>query len=467
MPGIRNPIQQLVGEIRKSTERVREGAHESTRSALEWAEGRKATLKNGEPVYNDLVIHFIGASGLPKMDVVGTADPYFVAKLDGALTFVSTVKPNTLTPVWNEYWRIKNVPSTAQLRLDVLDKDNGTITDDYIGNAITNVEAGARELTLEGASFRKERGQFWIKIDSTPAAAPNPARHPFLFDGPIRFSRHYAPTVGLFTNLGDPHLYSTWKMFLRAVPFFFGDTVQHWNRNYKAAQTIFTGPIIVRSTIQAAHRMLYARSTTNGFGTIETPQDVINILHGGKVETGTVHRVKPAVYTYIISVDDDSFRFSETGAAFLADFASKHALHANCAEAVRYSGEFHPRPEGGWENFNDEVPDHQVNWELVIDNNSGTYSPDPMMLPELKSLFEYNFPWFKIHALDHNDPRLAQSREACRAYALSKRGITNEELQPHVQSGEETLSHSASTRLNEQRQPSLDGPPTFPQDISN
>ena len=36
----------------------------------------------------DLAIHFIGASGLPKMDVIGTADPYFVAKLDSALTFV-------------------------------------------------------------------------------------------------------------------------------------------------------------------------------------------------------------------------------------------------------------------------------------------------------------------------------------------------------------------------------------------
>jgi hypothetical protein len=31
---------------------------------------------------------FIGASGLPKMDVVGTADPYFVAKIDDRISFV-------------------------------------------------------------------------------------------------------------------------------------------------------------------------------------------------------------------------------------------------------------------------------------------------------------------------------------------------------------------------------------------
>ena len=44
------------------------------------------TLPTGKCV--DLTIQFIGATGLPKMDVVGTADPYFVAKLDGNLSFM-------------------------------------------------------------------------------------------------------------------------------------------------------------------------------------------------------------------------------------------------------------------------------------------------------------------------------------------------------------------------------------------
>lgn len=38
--------------------------------------------------YVDLTIHFIGASGLPKMDLIGTADPYFIAKLDGKLSYM-------------------------------------------------------------------------------------------------------------------------------------------------------------------------------------------------------------------------------------------------------------------------------------------------------------------------------------------------------------------------------------------
>lgn len=234
-------------------------------------------------------------------------------------------------------------------------------------------------------------------------------------------------------------------MHIKGVPLFFRDEVQPWNREYKAAQSIFQGPasLAVRSGIQAGHRMLYARSTTNGFGVVQGPEDVYALLRGGR---GEPHRVKPAVYTYIIAVRDDTLRFSETGAAFFVDFASKHALHSNCAESVRYSGEFHPRPEGGWAAFSDDIPDEKVRWEIVVDNNSGTYSPNAMLLPALKELLEYNFSGFGVFALDFKDPELEKSREACRAYALKWRGVGHNELQPHTTEGEETLSHHASVK---------------------
>jgi hypothetical protein len=182
-------------------------------------------------------------------------------------------------------------------------------------------------------------------------------------------------------------------MNCKGVPNFFGDNFQPWNHAYKAAQQIFNpGPkgIALRRTIQAGHMMLYARSTTNWFGVINSPTDTLGLLRGGQGNAGD--RIKPAVYTYIVASEDDTFRFSETGAAFFVDFASKHALHSNCAETVRYSGEFHPRPSGGWATFRDETPDDAVEWELVVDNNSGTYSPDKSMLPALKLFLEYNLP---------------------------------------------------------------------------
>jgi hypothetical protein len=244
------------------------------------------------------------------------------------------------------------------------------------------------------------------------------------------------------------------------VPLFFGDVHQHWNKNYKAAQSIFQSPtsLVVRRGVQASHRILYQRTASNDFGVIEDAAGITQVLHGDAKVSDAIgsqfaHRVKPAVYTYIISSEDDSFRFSETGAAFFVDFASKHALHANCFETVRYSGEFHPRPQGGWDKFSDDIPDESVNWELVIDNNSGTYAPDKKLLPKVKGLLEYNFPGFTIFALDHRDDALKESREACRAYALKYRGVKQDELQPHAHEGEETLSHQAlaAVRASDQK----------------
>lgn len=126
-------------------------------------------------------------------------------------------------------------------------------------------------------------------------------------------------------------------MYIKGVRLFFGDEYQPWNRKYKAAQSIFEGSFALRASIQTAHKLLYARSTTNGFGIIDNKEDIFDIFRGGKEEMGLKStfqkRIKPAVYTYIISAEDDSFRFSETGAAFFVDFASKHALHANCCES--------------------------------------------------------------------------------------------------------------------------------------
>ncbi|KAJ7290231.1 hypothetical protein C8J57DRAFT_1045181 [Mycena rebaudengoi] len=400
--------------------------------------------------YVDLTIQFIGASGIPKLDVVGSADPYFVAKLDDRISFVSTVQVNTLTPVWNEIWRVKNVPVHASLNVEVLDKDDGTARDDYIGKFKTSVNAGAKEVEIDGPLFRRAGGTFWLKIESKPAG-PNPKDSPYTFDGPIRFSRHFSPTVGLLTNSTPSdervRLYSTWKMYIVGVQRFFGDIYQPWNHGYKAAQSIFgPGPssLAVRSGIMAGHRMLYARGTTNKFGTIESAADVMTLLSGGA-------RVKPAVYTYIISAEDDSLRFSETGAAFFVDFASKHALHANCHQTVRYSGEFHPRPAGGWQAFSDATSDADVRWELVVDNNSGTYSPDKTLLPTLQALLQHNLSGVKIVALDREDPELIASREACRAYALEHRGIKKEDLQPQLhKDGEVTLERQASEAARQQ-----------------
>lgn len=405
--------------------------------------------------YVDLVIKFIGASDLARVHVIGTMNPCFRAKLDDKVSYTSSVKPNTLTPVWDETWIVKTVPSTATLSVVVREVETGALVDKDIGVFQTTVTPGAKEVEIVGKRLGRNKGSFWLNIESCPSAHDSRSL-PYSFDGPIHYSRHDSPTMGVLTNLRDTRLYSTWKIYIKGIPQFFGDTVQRWNHDYKAAQALFKGPtsIAVRSGIMAGHRMLYARTALNGFGVITGADDLFKLLRGdlrrssGDGSSAFENRIKPAVYTYVITEEDETFRFSETGAAFFVDFASKHALHSNCAESVVYSGEFHPRPEGGWENFSDYTDDSGVRWELVIDNNSGTYSPNPDLLAKVAQLLELNFTGINVVVLAQDDPELKKSSDACREYALTKRGVKATELEPHATEGEETLSDRVSRRPN-------------------
>jgi len=230
----------------------------------------------------------------------------------------------------------------------------------------------------------------------------------------------------------------------------------------------------VRAPIQAGHRILYARSTSGTFGTLNDADGFWALFRAGddrlpadpllaQQRSLEESRIKPAVYTYIIG-DDDNFRFSETGASFCVDFASKHALHSCCSETVRYSGEFHPRPVypdgSGWASFSEETKDHEVEWELVIDNNSGTYAPDKNLLPALKGLFEYNFPGLKVVAWDFkdNEAELEASRKACREYALKNRGVTLSQLQPSMTLTEQVGAVSLFQAVNDAQSANAVGP---------
>ena len=75
------------------------------------------------------------------------------------------------------------------------------------------------------------------------------------------------------------------------------------------------------------------------------------------------------VFTYVITLDGE-MRFTETGEDFAIELLSKHSMHADVAGEIAYSGE-----------LQDEDPKH---YELVIDNDSGTYRPRKELLPILE-----------------------------------------------------------------------------------
>ena len=74
------------------------------------------------------------------------------------------MKENTLSPVWNELWKIKNVPHGATLAVEVMDKDSNSLTDGYIGQFTLEVSSGEKELRIEDRVLKRNRGTFWLKV---------------------------------------------------------------------------------------------------------------------------------------------------------------------------------------------------------------------------------------------------------------------------------------------------------------
>ena len=261
---------------------------------------------------------------------------------------------------------MRNIPLNAVLTVRVYDKDDDSLNDDYIGcfriTNLSNYRAPAEGHPILNARGR-QRGRFHLTIESKSLSESTEKLPRYTFDGPCRFTRHDCPVFGVLAIANADAGYATWKVNLRRIPVYFrACDLQPWNRGYDVAKAIFNRTpqcVAKRNTIKLAHQVLYNRTIKNNeSGRINSTDDLWrSIFFDEKAQ-----RMRTCIYTYII--DDSTWRFSETGTGFFTDYASKHALHANCSEYVRYAGQFHPRPKDGWDRCDGE-------WELVFDNWSG------------------------------------------------------------------------------------------------
>jgi len=291
------------------------------------------------------------------------------------------------------------------------------LTDDYIGEFeitdLPNYQPPSQGHQIIGKNGVKN-GRFFLTIESIESPVESKRLPRYTFDGPCRFTRHNSTAVGHLTMLNTQLVYSTWKIHLKRISAYLPPYErQHWNRHYRIAQTIFGSSvrsIVKQNSFKLAHRLLYDRSLKNNeFGRLNDANDLWKLIFFDE----DTQRIRAKFYTYII--DDNTWRFSETGEGYFTDFASKHALHANCSPYVRYGGQFHPRPRYGWDRLDDE-------WELVFDNWSGTYSPHLSLLPNLKSLLEFNFPGLNVVVFDYKDPLLHESMDDLKAATINHRG---------------------------------------------
>lgn len=122
------------------------------------------------------------------------------------------------------------------------------------------------------------------------------------------------------------------------------------------------------------------------------------------------------IFTYVLTLDGQ-FRFTETGKEFGIDLLSKHTMHSNVSIYIAYSGEFflrrrkhrhrrHSSLEGQIPVYgsNEEVlagiSMDPTDYELFIDNDSGTYRPNSKLLYLLKEFMSANLVGLHITTLD-------------------------------------------------------------------
>ncbi|KAF1943449.1 hypothetical protein EJ02DRAFT_453353 [Clathrospora elynae] len=263
--------------------------------------------------------------------------------------------------------------------------------------------------------------------------------------GPQFWIRHYSPLLGRLLGQKEPndgreskkkngkqrpekYNFQSNQMQLRGpVP----EAMYHRYVEFKPfVKSMFTAKgvrgFILSKALHHQHARVYNFDNATEFKVMSEPckeftQKFLELVHfdqGGRI------------FTYVLTLDA-LFRFTETGKEFGIDMLSKHTMHSDVAAYVAFSGEFFIRrlkhkertPSDGAGNNNtshhpsadmdaassptdkdqegdDEKHKDPSQYELVIDNDSGTYRPNAKLLPQLKEFFTKNFPGLHIRTLD-------------------------------------------------------------------
>jgi hypothetical protein len=206
---------------------------------------------------------------------------------------------------------------------------------------------------------------------------------------------------------------------------------------------------LLNRALHHQHARIYNYDRTTKYGSFPEPSydmtkqflDLVHYDEGGRI------------MTYVLTLDGQ-FRFTETGKEFGIDLLSKHTMHSDVSIYIAYSGEFfvrrikHPKlhkndsevdpqkdthlpltpPAKTTRSKSQESRPHSkasastsqaqtqsngtsgatavekdtdpTHYELVIDNDSGTYRPNAEKLHLLKEYLSSNLPGLKIKTLD-------------------------------------------------------------------
>jgi len=235
---------------------------------------------------------------------------------------------------------------------------------------------------------------------------------------------------------------------------------------------------ILAKALHKQHRRVYNfnRSTQHDFFTPCSEEASIEFLRLAHFNEGG------RIFTYVLTLDG-MFRFTETGSEFSIDMLSKHTMHSDVTTYIACAGEFFIRrlhkphtssatdhdhepylaEEGseGSRNTDDPPPYKPAYYQLIIDNDSGTYRPDKSILPLLKQFMEHNFPGLCVVAMHCADEKLKKLKH--RQAEIKKaegRGISMVQMRSPSSSSLSSLSSAESDLADMEAAAAAAGTPT-------
>lgn len=182
---------------------------------------------------------------------------------------------------------------------------------------------------------------------------------------------------------------------------------------------------VLNKALHHQHNKVYNFSNSTEYGIVkpkskEAALQFLKMVHfdeGGRM------------FTYVITLDG-LFRFTETGKEFGIDLLSKHTMHSDVNIYIACSGEFfvrrlahpdepadaseqktHPDADLPGGPPNEPPPPDPRHYELIIDNDSGTYRPKGSLLPELKAFLKEQFPGLHIITKECTDEKLIKMKK--------------------------------------------------------
>ncbi|KAG9236896.1 hypothetical protein BJ875DRAFT_198913 [Amylocarpus encephaloides] len=447
---------------------------------------------------------FHRAENLPMSDLNSrSSDPYIHATLTSPLPKrhkedpdlilrTPTVHRNT-DPEWNTRWIVAGVPSSGfRLKCRIYDEDPSD-HDDRLGNVTINVHRiGSDWQGIKEESFSIKKRMASKRAYSMRACAvllssvamgghlivsaevlgeSEPPHGRMYTIGETAWVKHYSPMIGRIAGTKAPGSDSqpggkTEKYDFQANEFQLqGPVPEELYHRFVEFKPFVKGMFskaglrgrILNRALHHQHASVYNFSNSTEYGIVEPRSEEASMQFLKMVHFDEGGRI----FTYVVTLDG-LFRFTETGKEFGIDLLSKHTMHSDVNVYIACSGEFfvrrlkHPKQSvdspsqathpdtdlpGGPP---DETPPKDPrNYELVIDNDSGTYRPDGSILPLLKEFLKANFPSLHVATKDCTDEKLARMKEGQRE--RKKKEGKNIQM---VQNSDDDISSSDEERLD-------------------